>query len=158
MEKEQICKEIFGYKKEKFVIFAENGNGFLAKIDVAPFVGAWIEIYECSHYDYTHFVAPFVGAWIEILLITAIGDTVLVAPFVGAWIEIDSGSALSTDNAVAPFVGAWIEITKHPVLHLSQRSLPSWERGLKYGRTDFSGCLGSCSLCGCRNCAWMMSR
>ena len=31
-------------KKDKFVIFAENGNGFLAKIAVAPLVGAWIEI------------------------------------------------------------------------------------------------------------------
>ena len=26
------------------MVFAENGNGFLAKIEVAPFVGAWIEI------------------------------------------------------------------------------------------------------------------
>ena len=31
-------------KKDKFVIFAENGNGFLAKIAVAPLVGAWIEM------------------------------------------------------------------------------------------------------------------
>ena len=66
MEKEQICKEIFGYKKEKFVIFAENGNGFLAKIDVAPFVGAWIEISRKCITAYLPIVAPFVGAWIEI--------------------------------------------------------------------------------------------
>ena len=38
-------------KKDKFVIFAENGNGFLAKIAVAPLVGAWIEIYIATIMD-----------------------------------------------------------------------------------------------------------
>ena len=33
---------------------------------VAPFVGAWIEIYKSLPIDLTDFVAPFVGAWIEI--------------------------------------------------------------------------------------------
>ena len=33
-------------------------------------------------------VAPFVGAWIEISLFTFIVLLVLVAPFVGAWIEM----------------------------------------------------------------------
>ena len=39
---------------------------FLCKIAVAPFVGAWIEMYQCDKADYVIFVAPFVGAWIEI--------------------------------------------------------------------------------------------
>ena len=38
-------------KKDKFVIFAENGNGFLAKIAVAPLVGAWIEIHNRQCYN-----------------------------------------------------------------------------------------------------------
>ena len=61
-------------------------------------------------------------------------------------------------ESVAPSVGAWIEIAGRPRHLRHNLSLPSWERGLKYGRTDFPGCLGSCSPCGCRNCAWMMSR
>ena len=34
---------------------------------VAPFVGAWIEIYYDEDTDTLYCVAPFVGAWIEIL-------------------------------------------------------------------------------------------
>ena len=33
-------------------------------------------------------VAPFVGAWIEIVLTVGNNMEYLVAPFVGAWIEI----------------------------------------------------------------------
>ena len=35
-------------------------------------------------------VAPFMGAWIEIFLIGFIKTTSQVAPFMGAWIEIIS--------------------------------------------------------------------
>ena len=35
-------------------------------------------------------VAPFVGAWIEITVMGTVIDTIAVAPFVGAWIEIFS--------------------------------------------------------------------
>ena len=34
--------------------------------DVAPFVGAWIEICSYCHLGSPFNVAPFVGAWIEI--------------------------------------------------------------------------------------------
>ena len=34
---------------------------------VAPFAGAWIEIYVCNRFSKTREVAPFAGAWIEIL-------------------------------------------------------------------------------------------
>ena len=38
----------------------------MAKIAVAPLVGAWIEIHLFSDVSRMIFVAPLVGAWIEI--------------------------------------------------------------------------------------------
>ena len=38
--------------------------------DVAPFVGAWIEILPWRYNIYKQDVAPFVGAWIEIRTMT----------------------------------------------------------------------------------------
>ena len=38
---------------------------------VAPFVGAWIEIYRYVYIYDIHTVAPFVGAWIEISPLSA---------------------------------------------------------------------------------------
>ena len=40
-------------------------------------------------------VAPFVGAWIEIELKLAIRKIIKVAPFVGAWIEITKSCVFS---------------------------------------------------------------
>ena len=40
-------------------------------------------------------VAPLVGAWIEIYIVGVINGTVGVAPLVGAWIEI---AALAIDG------------------------------------------------------------
>ena len=40
---------------------------------------------------------------------------------------------------VAPFVGAWIEIATTTALCSVTRSLPSWERGLKYDYGKWSG-------------------
>ena len=36
--------------------------------------------------------------------------------------------------SVAPLVGAWIEIFSWRFAYSSKKSLPSWERGLKYER------------------------
>ena len=36
--------------------------------------------------------------------------------------------------AVAPHVGAWIETYKMQQAHLSDLSLPTWERGLKHAQ------------------------
>ena len=77
-------------------------------------------------------VAPFVGAWIEIHKLIKENTYELVAPFVGAWIEMVKCVQWKCDFYVAPFVGAWIEIystrtTPKPL----PPSLPSWERGLK---------------------------
>ena len=57
-------------------------------------------------------VAPFVGAWIEIYLSANGFLAVSVAPFVGAWIEMSISSASPAAGVVAPFVGAWIEIDR----------------------------------------------
>ena len=70
---------MFGYATSK------EGN-------VAPFVGAWIEIPDSRVSIYVSTVAPFVGAWIEIALFFDGCEMCLVAPFVGAWIEITSRS------------------------------------------------------------------
>ena len=48
-------------------ILAKNLNGFLARIAVAPFAGAWIEISWNTHDLGNGGVAPSAGAWIEIM-------------------------------------------------------------------------------------------
>ena len=55
-----------------------------------------------------------------------------VAPLVGAWIEIGFVlQELKILVSVAPLVGAWIEIHRANGTGAFQKSLPSWERGLK---------------------------
>ena len=57
--------------------------------DVAPLVGAWIEINSVGVWVSVFGVAPLVGAWIEIS--ESYNEAIvvlLVAPLVGAWIEI----------------------------------------------------------------------
>ena len=56
-------------------------------------------------------VAPLVGAWIEISDLFGLFSPPQVAPLVGAWIEIrKSDIFLPMSEHVAPLVGAWIEI------------------------------------------------
>ena len=55
-------------------------------------------------------VAPFAGAWIEIFVAGASFSHALVAPFAGAWIEIKLALEQIYQDNVAPFAGAWIEI------------------------------------------------
>ena len=57
-------------------------------------------------------VAPLVGAWIEIILCQLLALILTVAPLVGAWIEIIISKAMKKADEVAPLVGAWIEIVK----------------------------------------------
>ena len=86
-------------------------SGLLQSVPyVAPFVGAWIEIFCFGSGVMIVLVAPFVGAWIEITYADPDHRHVLVAPFVGAWIEIASQSLAAGIALVAPFVGAWIEM------------------------------------------------
>ena len=56
--------------------------------DVAPLVGAWIEISVVFQSQLCACVAPLVGAWIEISQNNYVVEAVKVAPLVGAWIEI----------------------------------------------------------------------
>ena len=57
---------------------------------VAPFAGAWIEMFGFCRRRWGRVVAPFAGAWIEIVGENWINLVQLVAPFAGAWIEIAS--------------------------------------------------------------------
>ena len=51
----------------------------------------------------------------------------------GAWIEIVNRIDIFAICPVAPFVGAWIEIFgEMPFVCFECKSLPSWERGLKF--------------------------
>ena len=76
-------------------------------------------------------VAPLVGAWIEIVILLYFSQAFVVAPLVGAWIEIYPHYVFYSLPAVAPLVGAWIEIVKMSFNARFSGSLPSWERGLK---------------------------
>ncbi len=62
-------------------------------------------------FEYLLEVAPFAGAWIEIFMFNSPTQSIFVAPFAGAWIEIREVLERDADTFVAPFAGAWIEIT-----------------------------------------------
>ena len=57
----------------------------------------------------------------------------------GAWIEISSNPLNFSKARVAPLVGAWIEIVKTGFDNVKNKSLPSWERGLKCGKARADG-------------------
>ena len=63
-------------------------DDFTSFDNVAPLVGAWIEIADADISCQDFLVAPLVGAWIEILIGDIVRDLLGVAPLVGAWIEI----------------------------------------------------------------------
>ena len=69
--------------KYKLIIYRAS------QVDVAPLVGAWIEIIYPLFLADIHCVAPLVGAWIEIYGVYTRKDLRTVAPLVGAWIEIE---------------------------------------------------------------------
>ena len=55
-------------------------------------------------------VAPYAGAWIEIFREPPAKRPTVVAPYAGAWIEIQQRIPISAGGKVAPYAGAWIEI------------------------------------------------
>ena len=65
------------------LIFASVNN----TINVAPYVGAWIETWKKSELIMIGDVAPYVGAWIETIHRHDDKTSQTVAPYVGAWIE-----------------------------------------------------------------------
>ena len=87
-------------------------------------------------------VAPRVGAWIEINALHCQLQLHIVAPRVGAWIEINMLRYILQLVIVAPRVGAWIEINPYIHLLIYRMSLPVWGRGLKsyFFLMDFSTC------------------
>ena len=79
---------------------------------VAPFAGAWIEIYindKGIYGDHPSLPSRERGLKSDFMFKTAF--TSAVAPFAGAWIEIQWISSMPIIDLVAPFAGAWIEIT-----------------------------------------------
>ncbi len=59
---------------------------------------------------------------------------IIVAPHVGAWIETVKIALTNLKLIVAPHVGAWIETLEERLKdEESNRSRPTWARGLKLG-------------------------
>ena len=105
---------------------------------VAPFTGAWIEIYSAPLVLSNDAVAPFTGAWIEISKVRyALRASTPSLPSRERGLKCPKGEPLPKQELVAPFTGAWIEIVKLTSLIPFLLSLPSRERGLKL---RFYGC------------------
>ena len=76
-------------------------------------------------------VAPHVGAWIEIDCWRLSKLRLIVAPHVGAWIEIPPASSAPSRWPSHP---TWVRGLKFNVIHptqLGHLSHPTWVRGLK---------------------------
>ena len=106
----------------------------MAKIAVAPLVGAWIEIPQQVYLEHLTWSLPswerglkcqsarsdripFVSlpSWergLKYMTVLRSRSQNCVAPLVGAWIEIVVRYVLHIPGNVAPLVGAWIEIRK----------------------------------------------
>ena len=78
---------------------------------VAPYTGAWIEIFTHTvRYAFGNKSHPTRVRGLKLPHECNVGLPKLVAPYTGAWIEICSTSALAARKQVAPYTGAWIEI------------------------------------------------
>ena len=77
-------------------------------------------------------VAPLVGAWIEIIVIQYHIKDRWSLPSWERGLKFMGQCFISHSPSVAPLVGAWIEIEPIHDDHGRRESLPSWERGLKY--------------------------
>ena len=77
-------------------------------------------------------VAPRVGAWIEIINDYQIILVGKVAPRVGAWIEISGSVLCHNGNGSLPVWERGLKSNEDPENQSFRLSLPVWERGLKY--------------------------
>ena len=78
-------------------------------------------------------VAPFAGAWIEIFFIQALANDESVAPFAGAWIEIEILIfSIFILFSSLPSRERGLKYIQVHALNRSILSLPSRERGLKF--------------------------
>ena len=96
-------------------------------------MGAWIEIYEGTEIELEVNVAPLVGAWIEIFYERSLDNAYESLLSWERGLKLKSLSDFRGSKCVAPLVGAWIEIRfTTTTTRLIVWSLLSWERGLKY--------------------------
>ena len=98
---------------------------------VTPFVGVWIEIKKSVKMNIASESLPSWECGLKYHSSPILRISAMVTPFVGVWIEICRNSSLVPQCSVTPFVGVWIEISKVLRSGWSNRSLPSWECGLK---------------------------
>ena len=108
----------------------------MAKIAVAPLVGAWIEIVWTKFITSTEVSLP---SWERGLksMMKVKGQMICVAPLVGAWIEIPKSDVMLR---TLPSLPSWERGLKLPPSFCYPKkhsSLPSWERGLKSLATDY---------------------
>ena len=82
----------------------------MAKIAVAPLVGAWIEISSFCLENNQPVSLPSWERGLKFPRLGVISSRTRVAPLVGAWIEILYTASKKPLFSVAPLVGAWIEI------------------------------------------------
>ena len=80
--------------------------------DVAPLVGAWIEIPQQVYLEHLTWSLPSWERGLKYMTVLRSRSQNCVAPLVGAWIEIVVRYVLHIPGNVAPLVGAWIEIRK----------------------------------------------
>ena len=69
-------------------------------LNVAPYVGAWVETGSPNTPPSGGIVAPYVGAWVETKYIDIDPNNPNVAPYVGAWVETIISSPYN-DNIVS---------------------------------------------------------
>ena len=82
--------------------------------DVAPHVGAWIEIIYFVKSEFWGIVAPHVGAWIEISPKARPPQPCQSHPTWVRGLKFANKPLEPIFPNVAPHVGAWIEISKTP--------------------------------------------
>ena len=61
-------------------------------------------------------VAPLVGAWIEIVIAVSISDNVCVAPLVGAWIEIKKIYEPNIEDVSLPLWERGLKFLAYPIM------------------------------------------
>ena len=82
-------------------------------------------------------VAPLVGAWIEILVNLIVGTSTTSLLSWERGLKFQNVVVSGLQVKVAPLVGAWIEMSNGTYLMaLVTMSLLSWERGLKLSLLD----------------------
>src|SRR5690625_2162313 len=112
-------------------------------------MGAWIEIYRCRIRSMGHCVAPFMGAWIEIFLGGKACTPIRSHPSWVRGLKYNTGNASRGAGASHP---SWVRGLKLKLWELVYQQLmshPSWVRGLKCSSDGQMGYINSRTLYGC---------